>query len=344
MSRLGRAEKKFLGWIVIALAVIGLIVSIHQGIIFYLKWQDENEKVKSLVAAAQLLNNSEDYEGAWKMLEKAIAIRPDWTEVKTERASTAMLWLRNIHLGILQGENKISGVADKLLPALNEGTTVTQGREKADILAHIGWANFLKFKDGNRNVKVEENFREALKEDTVNVYAHTMWGFWILFPGGGSGNLSEAKKHFESAKADGREEKFLRKMTLWALRNGNTELQYEPEIITMVNEMRINKDTLSLIERMQIVNDTYYSDEQSLDSIFARLTPQEHLQTFFYLTRGINLEERLYLQFIHARILEKMEDYRGAAQIYQAIAAKKSYDYFMYKDKVEDSIRRMSAN
>src|SRR6185436_5231292 len=95
-------------------------------------------------------------------------------------------------------------------------------------------------------------------------------------------------------------------------------------------------------ERMQIVNDTYYSDDIALDSMFSRLTPQEHLQTFFYLTRGINLEDRLYLQFIHARILENMEDYRGAVQVYKAIASKKSYDEFKYRNEVGDGIRRLS--
>jgi hypothetical protein len=332
--RLGKAEKKFLKGVLWACAAIILIIGAYRGIKFYIKWQEENKKVKSLVITARVLNGTGDYEGAWKSLEKAYAIRPSSEEVQAERANTAMLWLRNIHLGILQGENKISGITDRLLPALVERAAAAQGREKADVLAHIGWANYLKFRDGKRNIKVEENFREALKADSDNVYANAMLGFWTLYPGGGSGNVAEAKKYFARANADGREGKFLRKLTLWAYRNGNTELQYEPEIISMVNEMRTQRDTITLVERMQIVNDTYYSDEETLDSIFTRLTPQEHLQTFFYLTRGINLEGRLYLQFIHAMILEKMEDYQGAAQVYRAIAAKKSYDEFKYKNKV----------
>lgn len=341
MSRLGRAERNFLKWIAAGIGVIALLIGINQGIKFYLKWQEENEKVESMVAAARMLNDSGDYEGAWKLLEQARILRPSLNKVKTERANTAMLWLRNVHLGILQ-EEKISSVADKLLPALLERLKTAQGKEKADVLAHIGWANFLKFKDGNHNVKVEENFREALKSDSVNVFANGMLGFWLLYPEGGSGNIAEAKKHFEAAKVDGREGKFLRKLTLWAYRHGNTVLQYEPEIIIAVNEMRLQKDTLSLIERMQIVNDTYYSDDETLDSIFTRLTPQEHLLTFFYLTRGIDLDGRLYLQFIHAMILERMEDYRGAMQVYKAIASKKSYEDFKYKDEVGEGIKRLS--
>jgi len=342
MSRLGRAEKKLLKWTAAGIAFIVFVTGAYQGIKFYYQWEAENEKVKSLVAAAQALNNSGDFAGAWETLEKAAAIRPDWEEVKKERAITAMLWLRSIHQGIMQRENKISDVADKLLQALHDGAAIAHGREKADVLAHIGWTNFLKFRDGKRNVEVEENFREALSIDSSNGYANAMLGFWILFPGGGNGNAVEAKKHFELAKVDGREGKFLRKLMLWAFRNGNTALQYEPEIIAQVNEMRIHKDTLSLIERMQIVNDTYYSDDETLDSIFSRLTPQEHLLTFFYLTRGIDMGGRLYLQFIHAMILEKMNDYCGAVQVYKQIASKKSYDEFMFKDKIEDSIRRLS--
>src|SRR5436190_3461678 len=125
---LGKAEKKFLRWIFIACAIIGLLVGINQGIKYYLKWQEENEKASALVAAARMLNDSGDYEGAWKTLEKAFTIRPSSEEVQAERANTAMLWLRNIHLGILQGENKISGITDKLLPALQQRAASTHGR------------------------------------------------------------------------------------------------------------------------------------------------------------------------------------------------------------------------
>src|SRR5689334_15781936 len=101
---LGFAEKKFLRGVLWSCAVIVLIIGVYEGIKFYIKWQEENKKVKSLVMMAQVLSSSADYEGAWKLLEKAYSIRPSLEEVQAERANTAMVWLRNIHLGILQGE------------------------------------------------------------------------------------------------------------------------------------------------------------------------------------------------------------------------------------------------
>lgn len=343
MSKLEGADKKLLKWIAVASAVIGLIIGISQVTKLIVKWKEEREKVKSLVASARLQNSSGDYAGAWDTLEQAHAIRPSSDEVQSERANTAMLWLRNIHLRGERGEKRFSDITDKLVPVLYDKAASSQGKEKADALAHIGWANYLKFRDG-ANVMPEENFMNALASDSGNVYAHTMWGFWMLFPGSNSGNVTEAKAHFASAKANADADlvKYVRQLELWAFRNGNTDLQYEPEIIALINEMRIIGDSLSYAERNRIVTDAYYADEVLLDSILARLTPEEHLQTFFYLTEGINMADRLYLQFIHALLLEKLEDYKGAIAIYDSIASHKSYGGFKYKNKVGDGIRRLS--
>lgn len=337
-----KSEKNILRLVAAAVAFIVLVIGTYEAVKYYSKWNAENEKVRALVAAARVKNASGDYESAWRILEDAFAIRPESKEVKAERVNTAMPWLRNLRKRNPWKEEKYSDVTDKLIPVLIEKATNSNGREKADALAHIGWANYLKFKDGIRNINVENNFREALKADSTNVYANAMRGFWMLFHGSNSANIIEAKKHFEAAKQDRREEKYLREMKLSSYRNSSGDLQ--ADIIEAVNEMRILGDTIPFADRNRIVTDVYYTAEEMLDIILSRLSPDEQLQTFLYLTRGINAGERLYLQFINALLLEKLEDYHGAYLIYKTIASKKSFPEFKYKYEVGDGIRRLSEH
>jgi hypothetical protein len=65
---------------------------------------------------------------------------------------------------------------------LVERLATTHGREKADLHAHIGWANFLRYRDGRPKTDIGEEFDAAIREDNLN--GHVMRGFWNLWEGG----------------------------------------------------------------------------------------------------------------------------------------------------------------
>jgi len=56
----------------------------------YVRWKKDNEKVKSLVTAARVLNASGDYEGAWQKLEQALVIRAVLGRGESRAVNTAI--------------------------------------------------------------------------------------------------------------------------------------------------------------------------------------------------------------------------------------------------------------
>jgi hypothetical protein len=100
-----------------------------------------------------------------------------------------MVWLRNI---ILAEGQKFSDIVEKLVPVLARGVSSASGVRKADLLAHIGWAYFLKARNGPGNMDPEQQYRLALEIDPSSPYAHVHWGHWIIWK---KGNLD---KHFFS--------------------------------------------------------------------------------------------------------------------------------------------------
>jgi hypothetical protein len=71
-------------------------------------------------------------------------------------------------------------VVDPLKSALVRRPS-THGRERADLHAHIGWSNFLRYRDGRPKTYIGEEFDTAIREDPDNLYGHAMRGFWMSF-------------------------------------------------------------------------------------------------------------------------------------------------------------------
>jgi hypothetical protein len=95
-----------------------------------------------------------------------------------------MKWLEDVHLSSSGGPQHFSDVVDPLKAALVERLATTHGREKADLHAHIGWANFLRYRDGRPKTDIREEFDAAIREDPDNLYGHVMRGFWVLWEAG----------------------------------------------------------------------------------------------------------------------------------------------------------------
>jgi hypothetical protein len=138
----------------------------------------------SLIAAANDRLAQTDYEAAWRANAKARQLAPRNAAAAEQQARIAMKWLENVHLSSSGGPQYFSDVVDPLKAALVERLAGTHDREKADVHAHIGWANFLRYRDGRPKSDIGEEFDAAIREDPDNLYGHVMRGFWILWEGG----------------------------------------------------------------------------------------------------------------------------------------------------------------
>ena len=293
------------------------------------------KKITELLSMARLQSEGGEYAQAWELTGQALQLQADSPEVQREQAQIAMTWLRDIR--IKEGES-FTGIVDKILPCLYRSAAMETGAQAADALAHIGYANFLKRGEGTFGLKIEDDFREALKRDPQNVYAHTFWGFWIL---GEDGELSEANPHFLAALKTGRERSFVRSFQIAALMNVGRN-DYVIELIRVMDDMRKNQESLGPDERHRIEGYIYYLYRREVFQRLQVLPPADHLATYLWLIDGFK-DISMRHHFIIARLTEATGDLPKALSLYRSLQSDPQYKTFTFGKEVEDGIKRCES-
>jgi tetratricopeptide (TPR) repeat protein len=278
-----------------------------------------------------------DYAGSWKLFEQALVLEPGSRVARSGQVRLAMEWLRHIRT---TGQQTFTEIVAKLLPVLYRGAATATGVQAADLLAHIGWANYLKYQEGIRGMEIDGQFKQALKVDPDNLYAHAMWGHWILWQ---RGSLDEANSHFSAALKSGRDNGYVRLLKLSALLN-TSERGYHPEILRLLNEMRQNHDTIELWLRGRIVNEIYYVHTgKEMDQLLASIPAKDNLETLRWLTQEIEIDQKVFLRIILARLTEATGDFHGALSLYQSLKSDPDFERFSLKEEVNKGIERISG-
>ena len=113
---------------------------------------------------AKLQQEARDYGSAWKSLDKAAELRATDARVRAAQEDLAMAWLDDIRGD--QGPTPFSATVDMLVPVMSRGVVAAEGSRKADLLAHLGWADFLRWRDGRRELDPSQRYRQALAVDS----------------------------------------------------------------------------------------------------------------------------------------------------------------------------------
>jgi hypothetical protein len=243
-------------------AIISLVLGGRQIVNMIGESSAKKEKAKNLNNEAQQLASSGNYSRAWQSISQAVEMR---TEYRDQQAEIAMEWLREIRISSERGEKSFTEIVDKVLPVLYGVIDTNRKEFSAKVLAHIGWANYLKFKDGDRAVKVEEQYIKALHLDSTNLYAHAMFGHWILFPGHGEGSIDEANRHFAIAKKSGVEKGYVRGLMFAAFQNA-PGVDYKAQIVRLANEIRKSGEAMDFAERKKVLEETYFMYRAEIDA------------------------------------------------------------------------------
>ena len=310
----------FLKCVGTASALISLFLGAVQVKNVVTKWRAGQTAARELLAAADFKLNTRDYAQAWVLASQAVDSYPSLAPAKAKQLAVAMAWLRDISSG--SGDPSFSAVSDKLTPVLLRAASRTQGREKADVLAHLGWLTFLKWRDGARNLSVAQPYQQALAIDPGNLYAHAMLAHWLLYPGGGEGTLADARVHFAAALASAKtpeERQFVRSWEAAALMNRDEE--FAPELVRLAAAMAAQGDTLSPATRSKILWLAYtLPGWRGLDHLTDSVALTQQQDAFPWLTHGLDAAERnpLY-RGVFARLTELSGDTAGAVLRYQAI-------------------------
>jgi hypothetical protein len=216
----------------------------------------------------------------------ALADAPDApAAVKQAQEDCAMHWLRVARPGpdrtFAQYTEPLKPVLVRALAVSPQGAGAVNGPRAADLRAHLGWADAMRWQDlHDPGIDPTGLYREALQQDPGNAYAHGMWGNWLLVQR--PRQVDEALKHFDAAVAAHRDLPFIRRLQLGAML-GTDELG--PPLVQLLNQMRLQQEPLSEAARQRAWSYHYahaWRDEVSVNVLKA-LPPVEGLATFDWL-------------------------------------------------------------
>jgi hypothetical protein len=287
----------------------------------YRHWLSEKQ-VGELLATARLQGESGNRAAAWDTAARAAALAPRRRDVALAQERAAMDWLD--HARVTSGKGTFTAIVDKVHPVLARCAVSSEARRAADCLAHLGWGDFLRAREGAGGLDPVGQYRRAAALDPDNVYANAMWGFEILRSGG---PLAEANAHFARARASGRQQAFARSLQIAGLiwRSGS---EAEDEIIRVANDMRMNNEVMPVdstgTSQAGRLWNVYYRrllNRRDMDSFLSAVSGPDHLDTFRWLfpEAAVPADKRDLYLFMRATLEERAGDRDRALATYREL-------------------------
>jgi hypothetical protein len=307
----GQVITTTLKWVGGVTAVLSLIFGLRQLADLVSGHRQRDREVKELLSTSKMQQQAADYSAAWNSLEQADRLNKGGREVRAAQESVAIDWLENAHVN--PDQQKFGDITAKVVPVLDRAVSTAEGARKADLLAHLGWAEFLRSRDGVSGAQHDDFYHRALKVDPQNPYAHAMLGHWILWDGG---RIADAREEFSQALAAGRAHDWARQLQLAGIEDVHTD-DGEAELIRVVNDMRKNNEQVDSHTR-SVVWALYYfrfgftpAERQRL---LGALPAPERLATFTWLFDRPDFDEsKICSREFYRAILQEAAGQRAEA-------------------------------
>ena len=342
-------SKRLLAWIGVVTAVIGLI-TVLSGLVGPLKgWWKTGRQSHAMLASAQRQEELGEYSAAMDTLAEILKATPSDTQALHTQLDVAMLWIEEIRTprhNVDDVAPQARTIFDRLTPILEGGLSTAKGYRAADVVADLGWLNFLKGNITGQGGIVESHLREALRMDPANVYANAMIGEWLLLP---PANLEEAKTHFATALKGGKAKPFVRGCQLEGMIY-NEEPGVRAELIRVANQMRKDNDPISDDDKGRI--HSYFSTTVGTDSelreVVSAAPPDEVWATYEWVSppaAEASDFNKMEARFIQANIDEVSGKREEALQIYRSLdhELKQREDSGpRVSQRVRDAVQRLS--
>jgi tetratricopeptide (TPR) repeat protein len=225
-----------LKWVGVVTAVISLLLGVRQLTSWIGDVYGRQREAATLIDVARQQASRREFAAAWTSLDRAEKARAGET-VDRARVEIAFAWLQDARPGPGQ---RFAVITDAVTPALDRALVSAEDERRADLLAHLGWATFLRMRDGHEGDPAP-SYQEALAIDPDNVFANAMLGHWLLWRS--AGQMEAAREHFDRAlAAAGDRRPYVRQLQLAALRNRNEA--GDAELLRVANEMRMRNERL----------------------------------------------------------------------------------------------------
>lgn len=310
---------------VIAGVGFGAILAVVIAAAGYGYWQKQraaDAEVAMLTSAAQQLCEAKNHAVAWQRYEEAVTRYPKRESLRLAREACGMRWLREIR--VEAGKETFTDIVNRVTPVLAEGLANASGQRAADLQAHLGWADYLRSRDGVRGMDPPAYYQKALAAEASNVYAHAMWGHYLI----ARKDVNEAgKQHFAAASASGRDRPFVRVLQFAALVEFGS-FAGELEALRAASEMRKNGEAVDDALRQRLWN-VYYRRlmlgdwRVQRERFMAAFREADGPATFRWLfpEADVRAERRLQWRFYLASLEQAADERDAALARYQALRA-----------------------
>jgi hypothetical protein len=301
--------------------------------------RERQRHVAELLQVAENQRSRNAFAEAWENLEAARKLKTNEDKIDRSQEDLAMAWLENVH--VREGQS-FTQIVSKIEPILDRGLQTAEPQRKGDLQAHLGWATFLRHREGGPGTP-EPLYQKALQFDPQN--AHAMLGHWILWT---TRDLQKARTHFEAATASGRAESYVRRLQFAALTNVRMP-EADIEMIRVANESRKKNQTLDPDDKTRIW-DLYASSLRDGGDVLTErarhaMPQEEHLSTFRWLFEGESFsEDRRLIRDYWLGILQAASGQRAEAlQTLSALSEKLQGRPGLLQNRTEAAIARLSG-
>lgn len=278
----------------------------------------QTRRVEALLAEASAQRRRNQSVEALATLSRARELAPASETVRQTQEDVAMDWIRNVR--VESGKSSFGEAIKPGLAVVDASLASAIGARRADLLAHSGWASFLMWRDGNRQLNPAEWYRDALSLDPGNPYANAMLAHWILFR---ENDVPRAVKLFDTALRAGRAVDAVRILQWGAYGNARTP-EGDVQRVRLADAMRRDGQRLSM-EQAQALWSPYYfamptAREKDRRVLLDAMPADDHISTLGWAFEEYAAKDesrrrtiRYYVALLHAtagRVDQAAEDLR----------------------------------
>jgi tetratricopeptide (TPR) repeat protein len=236
-------------------------------------------RVAQETGSANALCASGAFAAAWPRFEELASRYAGNASVLDARADCAMQWLREIR--VQTGKQTFTDIVGQVQPAIVGQLAGARGARAGDLRAHLGWADYLRRRDGAGDADPPAHYQRALADDPANAYAHAMWGHSLML----ADKQKEAVEHFAAALASNRDRAFVRRLQLAA---GLSHAGLVRHAVQAADDMRRSGETMAPATRRSLWSMAYYgnlfnADREHRARFLSWLPAADHLSTFDWL-------------------------------------------------------------
>jgi len=230
-----QAPSGILKWVGGATAIISLILGARQLVTIGTERAARARESSEAIAIARQQAARGEFSEAWKSLDHAEE-RSRSAESSAARLEVAFRWLQEARK---PSDQPFSSITDVVVPAIDRALVDQHHPRRADLLAHLGWATFLKSRDTGQG-DPSPMYRQALAIDPKNPYANVMLAHWLLW---NRQPLEAARPYLDAAVESGKDRAFVRRLQFAALKN-RSDNPSDSEMIRVADAMRRGDEAL----------------------------------------------------------------------------------------------------